>query len=138
MYDVINRNTKLFSIPKWCPCKKVLIMRKLTWDSFVAPQITDDTLGLAAHHAIESCANGTPSSSAIGFRLSTFLSTSSTSDRDARFYNTRGKAGKEIIAQWSKQKRPKQFYFYPSYNNDVRTYVNLEGNQSLLLWCWYV
>lgn len=74
-------------------------MWKLTWDSFVAPQITDETLGLAAHHAIESCANGTPSSSAIGFRPSTFLSTSSTSDRDARFYNTRGKVGKEIIAQ---------------------------------------
>lgn len=60
---------------------------KLTWDSFVAPQITEETLGLAAHHAIASCDNGTPSSSAIGFRPSTFRSTSSTSDRAARFYN---------------------------------------------------
>lgn len=61
----------------------------------VAPQITDETLGLAAHHAIESCANGTPNSSAIGFKPSTFFSTSSTSDRDARFYNTWEKVGKE-------------------------------------------
>jgi hypothetical protein len=68
--------------------KNVLTMWKLTWDSLVAPQITDETLGLAAHHAIESWANGTPSSSAIGFKPSTFRSTSSTSDRDARFYNT--------------------------------------------------
>lgn len=68
---------------------QVCEMWKLTWDSFVAPVITDDTLGLAAHQAIASWDSGTPNSSAIGFRPLTFFSTSSTSDLLARFCNTK-------------------------------------------------
>lgn len=59
--------------------------RICTWDSFVAPVITDETLGFDAHQAIASWAKGTPSSSAMGFSPLTFLRVSSTRDLLARF-----------------------------------------------------
>lgn len=59
---------------------------RLTWWTLVAPVITDDTFGFAAHHAIASWANGTPNSAAIGCSPFTFLRTSSTNVLLARFY----------------------------------------------------
>lgn len=59
--------------------------------------ITDETLGFDAHQAIESWANVTPSSSAIGFSPFTFRSVSSTRDLFARFWKVETQ-GKEWIS----------------------------------------
>lgn len=85
------------------PTKRVSLTRCIqpTWDSLVAPVITDETLGFAAHQAIASWDKGTPNSLAIGFSPSTFFSTSSTSDLLARFYNsTTHKFTLEIIKRY--------------------------------------
>jgi hypothetical protein len=57
--------------------------------------ITDETLGFEAHQAIDSWANETPSSAAIGFRPFTLRNVSSTRDLLARFW-------KEMLTQGMK------------------------------------
>ena len=79
--DDTKRKSRYYDIFAWVRWK-----RTCTWDSFVAPVITDDTLGFDAHQAMASWDKGTPSSSAMGFNPLTFLRVSSTSDLLARFY----------------------------------------------------
>lgn len=83
---------------------------KLTWDSLVAPVITDETFGLAAHHAIASWDKGTPSSSAIGFSPLTFFRTSSTSDRLARFCKEKNHIESHMQKYNSEENKP--YYKY--------------------------